>query len=283
MKGSLAAIAETVRVLVPVLDELGGELLVTAYGLHEGDGRAPMHAPLRGLLDRGCYGDGVIVAEGPRECVPVAGKGSLIFHLDIVRSDRNADHELRSTGANPIMAAHHLIATLTEQVARSPLEHPQLGRETFFVGAIHGGDLYNRVPVRVSVAGTRRYPPPRRWDHVVAEFEEVCRSVERRFDVEIDARFERSGQPFELSAQAPIIRALRKAHEHVVGAQLPLGNQLFSSDVNHFADAGIPAAAYGVDPARGHSTPEFVSLRELLLTSRVFLRASIEFLRAPGR
>lgn len=284
MKAGLAAIAETVRVLAPALDDLGGELLVTAYGLHEGAGAAPMHAPLRGLLARGCYGDAAIVAEGPRESLPVAGKGSLIFRLDVVRSDTGPDHELRATPrANPIMAAHRLIALVEERVAASPVEHPQLGRETFFVGAIHGGDLYNRVPLRVSLEGTRRYPSPRRWNDVVAELDEICGMVEEEFGVQVERTYERSGQPFEVASDAAIVRSVRNAHRDVVGTPLPLGHQLFASDLNHFAaDAGIPAAAYGVDPARGHSTPEFVSLRELFLTARVFVRAAVAFFRESG-
>jgi acetylornithine deacetylase/succinyl-diaminopimelate desuccinylase-like protein len=279
MKAGLAAIAETVQALAPALDDLRGELLVTAYGLHEGAGSAPMHAPLRGLLARGCRGDAAIVAEGPRESLPVAGKGSLIFRLDVVRDAAGPDHELRAGATpNPIVAAQRLIALAQERVAASPLEHPQLGRETFFVGAIHGGDLYNRVPMRVTLDGTRRYPPPRVWDEVVAELDEVCDAVEEEFRVRVERSYERSGQPFELAEDAEIVRAVRDAHAEVVGTPLALGHQLFASDLNHFAgEAGIPAAAYGVDPTPGHSTPEYVSLAELAQTARVFVGAAVRF------
>jgi acetylornithine deacetylase/succinyl-diaminopimelate desuccinylase-like protein len=280
MKAGLAAITETARVLAPALDDLDAELLVTAYGLHEGAGAAPMHTPLRGLLARGCHGDAAIVAEGPRASVPVAGKGSLIFRFEIVRSEAGPDHELRAEAtANPIMAAHRLITLLDRRVAASPLEHAALGRETFFVGSIHGGDLYNRVPVRVGLEGTRRYPPPRRWNDVVAELDELCGAVEDEFGVRVERSYERSGQPFELPPDTPIVRAVREAHREVVGTPLLAGHQLFASDLNHFVDAGVPAAAYGVDPDRGHSTPEYVSLSELFLTARVFLRAAVRFFR----
>jgi acetylornithine deacetylase/succinyl-diaminopimelate desuccinylase-like protein len=153
-----------------------------------------------------------------------------------------------------------------------------------FVGAIHGGDLYNRVPIRVSVEGTRRYPPPRRWEDVVSELDKICRAVEAEFAVRIEGIYEQSGQPFEIPGDAAIIGTVRDAHRDVVGTMLPLGHQLFTSDLNHFAaDAGIPAAAYGVDPGRGHSTPEFVSLHELLQTTQVFLRAAVGFFRGHGQ
>src|SRR5207247_6095810 len=107
-------------------------------------------------------------------------------------------------------------------------------------------------------------PPPRAFDEVVAELDGLCATVEEEFGVRVERRYERSGQPFELAGDTAIVRAVRDAHDEVVGTPLPLGHQLFASDLNHFAaEAGIPAAAYGVDPTPGHSTPEYVSLAEL--------------------
>jgi acetylornithine deacetylase len=279
MKAGLAGMAETVNVLAPVIGDLGGELLVTAYGLHEGPGAAPMHAPLRGLLARGIRGDAAIVCEGPRAMLPLCGKGSMIFRLGVEREATGPDHELRAAGTpNPITAARRLIDLLERRVAASRIEHPLLGRESVFVGAIHGGELYNTVPLRVTLDGTRRYPPPRVYDDVVAELAGVCATVEREHGVRVLVRCERSGQPFELDARERVFEAVQAAHEEVVGATLPTGHQLFASDLNHFASEGIPAAAYGVDPGPGHSTPEHVSLAELAQTTRVFVRAAASFL-----
>jgi succinyl-diaminopimelate desuccinylase len=280
MKAGLAAIAETVRALAPAVDALDGQLLVTAYGLHEGAGSVPMHAPLRGLLARGVHGDAAIVCEGPRGMLPLSGKGSLIFRIEVTRPATDVDHELRVGDApNPIVAAQLLCELVGARVAASSLDHPLLGRETFFLGAISGGELYNTLARSVTIHGTRRYPPPRRFEEVVAELDEARAAVEGELGVSIDITCERSGQPFEVARDAAIVMAVQAAHEDIAGSALPAGHQLFASDVNHVAsEAGIPVAAFGVDPGPGHSTPEHVSLRELDATARIYVDAAVRYL-----
>jgi succinyl-diaminopimelate desuccinylase len=283
MKAGLAAMVEVVRVLTPELGRLGGRLLATAYGLHEGPGAAPMHAPVRRLLARGCHGDAVIVCEGPRAELPVCGAGSLIYRIEFTRPRTGPDHELRCADPNPIDAALDFVARLKAAVAASSLRHPVLGPESVFVGALHGGDLYNRVPLSVVIEGTRRYPPPRCWDEVVAEFEDAAAAVEAAHEVTVTLTLERSGQPFEVDPATPLVGALRDAHRAVEGAELALGFQRFTSDLNHFAAAGLPAVAYGVDESSGHSTPESVDLDELVRTTRVFVRTAFDYLSQAGR
>jgi acetylornithine deacetylase/succinyl-diaminopimelate desuccinylase-like protein len=281
MKAGLASIVEAVRVLGPELRERGGSLLVTAYGLHEGSGAVPMHAPLRGLLQRGIHGDAAIVCEGPLGVLPLCGKGSMIWRLEVERPAGGPDHELRAGDVpNPIEAALDLVARWTARVKASDLSHPVLGRETVFVGAVHGGELYNTLPLRVTLDGTRRYPPPRTFDEAVAELDAVCDEVERAHGVRVGRTCERSGQPFEIPAGDRLIAAVRAAHEAETGEVLATGHQLFSSDLNHVvSEAGIPAAAYGVDPGPGHSTPEHVSLADLDRATRVLVRAARDWLR----
>jgi acetylornithine deacetylase/succinyl-diaminopimelate desuccinylase-like protein len=283
MKAGLAAIAETVRVLAAVVDDLDGSLLVTAYGLHEGAGSVPMHAPLRDLLARGVHGDAAIVCEGPHGMLPLSGKGSLIFRIDVTRPETAVDHELRVGGTpNPIIAAQRLCEIVGAHVEQSPLEHPVLGGETFFVGAISGGELYNTLARTVTLHGTRRYPPPRTFEEVAAELDEARATVERELGVTIAVTCERSGQPFEVAPDAAIVEAVQAAHRAVTGHALAAGHQLFASDVNHFAsEAGIPVAAFGVDEDSGHSTPEHVSLSELEATARVYVDAAARYLGLP--
>jgi acetylornithine deacetylase/succinyl-diaminopimelate desuccinylase-like protein len=284
MKAGLAAIVETTRLLAPLLDQLGGQLLVTAYGLHEGAGQAPMHAPLRGLLAAGYRGDAAIVCEGPRRMLPVMGKGSLIFRVEISRPADIPDHELSAGDApHPILAAQQWINLTRERVRSSKHRHPVLGQETLFLGSIHGGDLYNTVPQTVTIEGTRRYPPPRVFDEVASELDDIGCEVTAEFGVQVRSNYERSGQPFALSETEPILESVRHAHTKVTGGPLRFGHQLFSSDLNHFVcDAGISTAAYGVDPGPAHGTPEFVSLLELAQVSRVLTLAAILFFRPPA-
>ena len=195
MKSGLAVIAEVVRVLSPVLRESDAGLLVTAYGLHEGPGSAPMHAPLRDLIRRGIVGRAVIVCEGPRESVPIAGKGSLVFKIRISRPGV-VEHEILHEGdvPNPLMAAHEFLSLLEAASLKWTARDDLVGGETYFVGAVHGGDLYNRIPVEATIEGTRRYPGSRTFAGVTEELAAIAREVRRRHGVRVEAEL-RPGRP----------------------------------------------------------------------------------------
>lgn len=280
MKAGLAVIAEVVRVVAPIVRDSDAGLLVTAYGLHEGPGSAPMHAPLRDLIQRGIVGDAVIVCEGPKDAVPIAGKGSLVFKVRISRPGV-VEHEILHVGAvpNPLTAAHEFLSRLAAAASEWTAQDDLLGGETYFVGAVHGGDLYNRIPVEARIEGTRRYPGPRTFGDVTAELVQIGREVQRRHGVRVELSFDRAGQPFAIDPSTSVVRALRSSYADVTGVELALGGQLFSSDINHFVtDARVPVAAHGPDPSRAHATPESVALADVVRCARVVLRTTLRSL-----
>jgi acetylornithine deacetylase/succinyl-diaminopimelate desuccinylase-like protein len=279
MKAALAAITEVVRVLQPVMDQIPLRLLITAYGLHEGPGAAPMHAPVRDLIRRGIVGDAVIVCEGSKDLLPVAGKGSLIFKVRFHRAG-TTEHELLHVGdiPNPVMAAHEFVSRLKSASARWTSQHDLLGPETYFIGAIRGGDLYNRIPIEATVEGTRRYPPPVRAVDAADEIRRIVRDVERTHDLRAQISLQRSGQPFEIDPSSQLAATLRSSYAEITGRELTLGGQQFASDVNHFVlDARIPTAAHGTDPIRAHATPEYVSIDDIVRFTRVILRTVLHY------
>jgi acetylornithine deacetylase/succinyl-diaminopimelate desuccinylase-like protein len=274
MKGGLAAFAEVSAALQACGGPAAGSLLVTAYGQHEGSPAGTLHEPLRDLLRRGIHGDLVYIADGPHRMLPVAGKGSVIFEVHLRRAGE-PEHELLAPGGlpNPVMAAHRFVALLEERSRTWPLQDPDVGGETLFVGAIRGGDLYNRIAVEARIDGTRRYPAPRTFEEVRAELEAVGEAVAGETGVEVTVIAHRSGQPFRQDPGHPFLAAFQEATRVVTGAALPASGILLASDINHVIElTGAPTILHGVDATRAHATPEWVPVPELIRATRVLAR-----------
>jgi acetylornithine deacetylase/succinyl-diaminopimelate desuccinylase-like protein len=273
MKAGLAAIAEVATALrrEPAWD---GGMLITAYGQHEGSPSGTMHEPLRDLLRRGIHGDLVFIPEGPHTTLPVAGKGSIILEVHLERDGEPAHELFAEPGTpNPVLAAYRYVELVREHSAGWGICDDAVGDETFFLGAIRGGDLYNRVATTARIDATRRYPAPRTFADASAELEAIGRQVADEHGVRVRVVCHRSGQPFRIDPGHPYIRAFQSAASSVMGAPLPENGILLASDINHVMElAGVPTVLHGADGTRAHATPEWVPVEEINRLARVLAR-----------
>lgn len=281
MKGGLAVSAEVAQILAESRLRLGGSLLLTAHGQHEEavPGRG-LHAPLLGLLRRGIKGDACIIPEGPHLDVPIAGKGLIIFSVRFSRPGEPS-HEILSdpTPPNPILAAHRFISLMQERATAWDAIDPLVGSESFFIGSLHGGDLYNRIPTWAELSGTRRYPVGRTYAEARAELELVAARAAAETGVEVQVTPEKSGQPFRLQESDPIVVALRDSYRKVAGRDLPVSGMRYSGDVSQFCNAGgVPAVYHGTDQTSAHGDLESVGISDLVRCARVLLGASLHYL-----
>jgi acetylornithine deacetylase/succinyl-diaminopimelate desuccinylase-like protein len=160
------------------------------------------------------------------------------------------------------------------------LDDPDVGAETFFLGAIRGGDLYNRIATSARIDATRRYPAPRTFAEAASELEAIGRQVAAEHGLHVRVVCHRSGQPFRLDPANPFLRAFRSAASRVMGGPLPEAGILLASDINHVMElAGVPTVLHGADGARAHATPEWVAVDELVRLARVLARTLGETLR----
>ena len=284
MKSGLAASAEVCRVLSRSGVALRGELIVTAHGQHEkpAAGRR-LHEPLLALFAKGLKGDACIIPEGPEHELVITGKGLIIWEA-VFRREGEPVHEVwaGTNIPNPIEAAHRFVSLLHERAGQWTLTDPLVGGESLFVGAFHGGDLYNVVPTSCRLEGVRRYPVGRTFEDARRDFDEVAEQVGRESRLMVDLHLMKSGQPYRLSECDAVVRALRWGYEAVTGAAMPFAGMRLSADAAQFAnDGGIPAVYCGLDSARGHATPEYARLSEIVRGTKVLLTAALHFL-APA-
>lgn len=281
MKGGLAVIAEVAHLLTSSAINVPLSCLVTAYGQHEEvvPGRE-LHEPLRNLLERGLHGDACIIPEGPNQVLPVSGKGSVIFEARFRRPGESSHEVLGEHPAeqNPVMAGHAFIAELEVAARGWTLSDKFVGKESFFIGKFQGGDLYNRVPTEVVLAGTRRYPLGRQFEDVCTELNRLTKAAAAQVGVEGTIAIQKSGQPFQLDETEPVVSALQRGHRIAVDAQLPLGGIRYSADASHFFEiAGVPAAYHGPAQSSAHADSEWVEIAQLERCTRVLVAAALAY------
>jgi acetylornithine deacetylase/succinyl-diaminopimelate desuccinylase-like protein len=280
MKGPLAAVLETTRLLASVRDQMHGRLMVCAYGLHEAPlGRAQS---LLRLIERGFIGDAVIAVEGPVDAVAITGRGMSTFEITVERPGEPL-HELQAPAGMPhplwvgVEVANALRAWDAELRAGPSL--PYVGTESLFVGQIEGGDFYNRVPTRCRIVGTRRYLPQRRFPEIQAEFEARLEPVRRTTTASIRLDLVKTKDGFATAEGDPVVEALTAAYEAVTGRSVLLAAFSAVGDASNFAnEGGVPAVYYGCGLERAHATPEYVALENLERQARVLTDAAARYL-----
>jgi acetylornithine deacetylase/succinyl-diaminopimelate desuccinylase-like protein len=281
MKSGVAAMVEVARVLRENKVELNGNLVLATHSLHE----APVgHMEgLKKLLARGdVFIDAALVTEGGFDTVAVRGKGQALFEITISREGKVLhENEARPLGIpNPLDFAARLANKMLEcNVNWAGQTDPLLGPETFFLGQIHGGDFYNRVPTKAFLNGVYRYWPAKNWEDVQRTCDELVASVERPAGIKVEMQLFGNGLGYENDPHSPILQALGSSYRTVVGRDLQVVGDLSVSDVNIIArEAKIPVVAHGTGSTTAHGDVEWVNVTDIVRSTKVYLATILEFL-----
>ena len=277
MKGGLVAMAHAVRAICAAEISLRGELLFTVHGLHEAPGGD--QRTLRGLLKRGFAGDAALIAELSHDSVPIASKGMSIFRFTVGREGGVMhEAELTERDRNPLVVGRKLLSRL-EELARTGQERTDelLGMESVFLGQVHGGDFYNRVPQSLEVEGTRRYFSPSSNEDIEKELSAIAREVQSESSLPVHVTVQPVAAPYSLDAEEPIVAALRAGYRLATGRVLPVSGARAVGNAADFVAAGVPAVYHGVNQETAHSDQECVHVEDLLRAARVYVATIVGF------
>jgi len=270
---------EALRALIASGATVGGSVLVTAHGLHEapiGDQRT-----LHSLIRKGIHGDAAVVVELGEDFLPLAAKGMAIFRFEISREGAPM-HEVEAPKdlPHPLWVTGRLLGILDAwrlRLAEQP--DPLLGAESIFLGQVHGGDFYNRVPVTAWVEGTHRYAAPRTLDNLRTDYAALCRRLEEETGATVRCTLQHVGSPFSLQVDEPIVRHVRDAYQAATGRELMIrGINVVGNAADLAGLAGIPAVYHGVNQKTAHSDDEWVGAEDLVRAARVYAATILSYL-----
>lgn len=281
MKCGLAGILEIVRILKNLDCDFPGQILVTAYGLHEaplGDSKG-----LLNLIDRKILGDAAIVFEGFQDRAIVMGKGQSIWNIKLTRQG-DVCHELRREpeSDNLLETVVRIVEHLREknsEFLQARHQFPLLGPQSVFVGQVHYGDFYNRVPNQAFLQGTWRWHPDRSFKDVQKELNTLVAKIPRADNITIEDSWIFVGEAFTFDPEEQVVYSLREAYAAVTGKTMELAGSSSILDVNRLVPFGkIPAVSISLDGERAHADYEYVQLDHMETSCRVALLTVLNYL-----
>lgn len=283
MKNGLAGILEIIEILHETGSHFPGEILVTAYGLHEapeGDSKG-----LFNLLQNGIKGDAAIVFEGPDNAAAVMAKGMSIWNLKISHQ-RPACHEL-STDQDKyelLISVNDCVNTLrkqNQQLSKQSNPYPLLPAESVFIGQMHYGDFYNRLPNECTLQGTFRWHPDKSYAIIKEDFQHLLDAINWPEGISFELDWFYVGDSYEISPEENIVQCLVQSYKEIHGATLPIKGHSSVTDACRFVRNGkIPAVLCGFGTETGHADFEFVKIQQVVDACQVALLTILNYLHS---
>ena len=271
MKGSLAAMIEAAR-LVAGAGLRSGELIL-AFVIDE-------EYESLGTADwlRRETADAAVVTEPTGLEVCVAHKGFVWARLET--QGRAAHGSRYNEGDDAIVRMGHVLAALDrldrEALPRRP--HPLLGRASIHASTVSGGLGLSTYPDRCVLAVERRTLPGESDDDVVAELRGVVDEAARASPGLVGGlEILLTRPPYEIAADAPIVRAVIESVRWVRGQPPRLIGEFPWFDAALLGAAGIPTVMFGPVGAGAHAAEEWVDLPSVFTCAEVLADLATRF------
>ena len=204
--------------------------------------------------------DAAIVTEPTELEVVVAHRGFVWSEIEV--TGRAAHGSRPHLGIDAIVKAGPVLTAIgaldAELGART---HPLLGRGSVHASLISGGEELSSYPARCVVGLERRTLPGDTRQSVEAELERLlagCGAADPALVAQARTLLVR--EPFEVPHGAAIVRHVRDAAAHVLGAPPQLTGASYWADAAFIAAAGIPTVMFGPSGEGAHADEEWVSL-----------------------
>jgi acetylornithine deacetylase/succinyl-diaminopimelate desuccinylase-like protein len=279
MKGGVAAMALAMLALKRVGVPFAGEVVFTAVADEETGGQLGT----RFLLEQG-FGRGAafaIVGEPTNLRVELGNRGVAWFEVAV---KGRAGHSGRpKTGVNAVHYAGRLIAAIADMEFGLRNDLFEVPTPSITVTMVHGGLKANIVPPDCTLTIDRRLLPGETAALAARQIEDLIASMPQE-GVSTRVACVKSSEPYLIGTDEPVVQALAKAHERVVGPGLPYRAKGGGTDGSHLYHlGGVPTALYGPgDPNLAHTADEFVVLDNVVKAAKVYALAALDLLGAES-
>jgi acetylornithine deacetylase/succinyl-diaminopimelate desuccinylase-like protein len=157
---------------------------------------------LSNLIEKGIKGDAAIVFEGPDNAAAIAANGMAIWNLKVSIKEP-ACHEFSVEPNRPDLlgiafAITNELKKKDEELKTAKNLFPLLARESVFIGQMHYGDFYNRVPNFVYMQGTRRWHPDKTFEQIKTDFDSILQKAKVADSVMLETNWIFVGHSYQI-------------------------------------------------------------------------------------
>jgi acetylornithine deacetylase len=270
MKGGIATIVSALEALEAIGVGLRGDVTVAATVGEEGTGVGALATVLAGYR-----ADAAVITEPTRLRLVPAQAGSLVFRITVRGRAVHASARHRGVSAFekflPIFEALGALEREREATLRHPLYDGVEDRAAINFGVVRAGEWSITVPETLVAEGRIGLIPGEELDAsksmILDRIMEAANKDPWLRDHPPEVEWP-GGQsaPAEVPLDAPICRAVSRAHERVTGEKPGVEGSAYGADMRFFVRlAGMPCVMYGAgDIGWAHCPDEHVSITELL-------------------
>ncbi|HVO96433.1 MAG TPA: ArgE/DapE family deacylase [Bryobacteraceae bacterium] len=272
MKGSLAACMAAAKALADEGVRLRGDVLVAAVADEEYGSLGT-----RDLIGR-VKVDGAIVTEPTALNTCLAHKGYLWIEVEVAgRAAHGSKFEL-GIDANMKMGAFlHELAKLEKELRARPA-HPLVGPPSLHAAMLNGGSGLSTYAARSTVQIERRTIPGEKEAQAVGEIQRIADTLaaaDPEFRATVKVFFVRD--PFEVPADASIVKAVDRAASRVLGHAPPHIGDTPWMDAALLQAAGVETVVFGATGAGAHADVEWVDVESVEILAEILADTAADY------
>jgi len=272
MKGSIAAIMAVMKAMASSGRNMKGDLIAAFVADEEyasiGTERLLEHVTA----------DGAVVAEPTDLDICLTHKGFRLYEFETVGKAAHGGCPDEGIDANMFMGRVLGELDRLSRDLRSRKPHPVVGTPSLHVPLMKGGDQLFVYSSKSAISVERRTIPGETADQLIAEMEQIlqrCRDADPRFRGSVSLLLGR--EPFEVRADARIVRALQDGGERVLGRTPNFTGHSWWEDSALCAAAGIETVIFGPTGAGLHTAEEWVEVDSVVALAQVLVAATKEY------
>lgn len=272
MKGSLAACLAAAKALVDSKASLRGNLLIAAVADEE-------YASLgTAEVIKHCKVDSAIVTEPTEMEICLAHKGFIWIEVETLGRAAHGSRFDEGLDANMMMGRFLAELGKLERALRSRTRHPLLGPPSLHAAILQGGTELSMYAANCKLQIERRTIPGETEAQAVGELQAIVdrlSAADPAFKAAIKTLLIRHS--FEVSADAPIVKALAQASTDLLVKQPPFVGRPFWMDSALLAAAGVDTVIMGPTGAGAHAKEEWVDLGSVEEMAHILAQTAVYY------
>jgi acetylornithine deacetylase len=272
MKGSIAAMLGIAKAFVDSDVKLAGDLLITAVADEEYASLGTEH------LVQQVKADAAIVTEPTDMTLGRAHRGFIWY--DVETFGRAAHGSRFNEGIDANIRMGRFLAQLDklEQELRQRPSHPLTGPPSLHAAKLRGGKEISVYAAHSYLQIERRTIPGETESQATAELQAIIDRLDTEdpsFKATVKPTFER--QPFEIEAEARIVKILEKVMTTQLGHIPTHTGQTYWTDAALLADAGMETVLLGPTGYGLHSAEEWVDLQSVVELTHILAETAVNY------